>query len=118
MLQNFKLKALCIMYCGVAAVARAADPGNVAGHAVFQRWCVGCHVDSPLAPGTVALKAVRGPAAAVLEQRKDLSPVLIKAMVRRGFGGMPSFRRTEISVDELNALIAYLSGPAGSGGNE
>jgi len=110
-----KFIAAVISACGLAAAAYAADPGNAAGHAVFQRWCEGCHADSPLAPGTVALKAVREPGAAVLEQRTDLSPVLIRTMVRRGFGGMPSFRRIEISADELDALVAYLSGPAGSG---
>ncbi len=99
----------------LVAAAQAADPDNAAGHAVFQRWCAGCHADSPFAPGTVALKAVREPGAAVLEQRADLSPVLIRTMVRRGFGGMPSFRRIEISAEELDALVAYLSGPAGSG---
>ncbi len=101
--------------CCSALGAQAADPGNVAGHAVFATWCAGCHADSPLAPGTVALKAVRDPADAVLEQRTDLSPVLIRTIVRRGFGGMPSFRRIEISAEELDALVAYLSGPGGSG---
>lgn len=107
--------AVLVMACGLASVAQAADPANTAGLAVFQRWCAGCHANSPFAPGTVALKAVRDPAVAVLEQRADLSPVLIRTMVRRGFGGMPSFRRVEISADELDALVAYLSGPADSG---
>ena len=115
MLNRFKLAVMFVLACSAAGTTRAADPGSVAGHAVFQRWCAGCHADSPLAPGTVVLKAVRGPAVAVLEQRTDLSPVLIKTIVRHGFGGMPSFRRTEISVDELDALIAYLSGAAESG---
>jgi mono/diheme cytochrome c family protein len=106
-----------VFVTSLAAAAHAADRGNTAGHAVFQRWCAGCHADSPFAPGTVALKAVRDPGAAVLEQRTDLNPVLIRTMVRHGFGGMPSFRRIEISADELDALVAYLSGSAGSGDN-
>lgn len=117
MSERCKIIAAFAVACGLAAAAQAADPGNTAGHAVFQRWCAGCHADSPFAPGTVALKAVRDPAAAILEQRTDLGPVLIRTMVRRGFGGMPSFRRIEISADELDALVAYLSGPAGPGEN-
>lgn len=110
MLRYFMCKIFVILFCGYAAAVTATDEG----HAVFQSWCAGCHVDSPLAPGTVALKASRGEAAAVLEQRKDLSPILIKTIVRHGYGGMPSFRRTEISVGELNALVAYLVAPSGS----
>lgn len=110
-----KLIAVIGFTCGLVAAAQAADPDNAAGHAVFQRWCTGCHADSPLAPGTVALKAARGPAAAVLEQRADLSPVLIRTIVRRGFGGMPSFRRIEISAEELDQLVAYLGTPDGPG---
>lgn len=100
--------------CCCALAAEAADPGNATGRAVFQTWCAGCHADSPLAPGTVALKAMRDPGYAVLEQRTDLGPVLIRTIVRHGFGGMPSFRRIEISAAELDALVAYLSGPGGS----
>lgn len=112
------LKLVLILWCGYVTAVQSADAGNVAGYVVFQRWCAGCHADSALAPGTVALKATRGAAAAVLEQRGDLSPILIKTMVRRGYGGMPSFRRTEISVDELDALVAYLSAPITRGASE
>jgi len=115
MLDGCKFIAVFGFTCGLAAAAPAAEPETAAGHAVFQRWCAGCHVDSPFAPGTVALKAVRDPGAVVLEQRTDLSPALIRTMVRRGFGGMPSFRRIEISAAELDALVVYLGGSAGAG---
>ena len=118
MLDGCKFIAAFGFACGLAAAAQAADPGNAAGHAVFQTWCAGCHADSPLAPGTVALKAVREPDAVVLEQRTDLSPALIRTMVRRGFGGMPSFRRVEISAAELDALVAYLGGSSGAGAGQ
>lgn len=114
MREAWKFTAACVLVCGLAMSAPAADRENTAGQAVFQQWCAGCHADSPFAPGTVALKAVREPGAVILEQRADLSPVLIRTMVRRGFGGMPSFRRIEISEDELDALVAYLGGTASS----
>ncbi len=104
-----RLGIMLLMCCGYGAIAPAADAGNSAGHAVFMAWCAGCHADSPLAPATVALRAMRGAENAVLEQRKDLSPALIRTLVRRGYAGMPSFRRTEIGDQDLDALVAYLS---------
>jgi len=106
-----------ILACIITAAAQSASTDRQSGYAVFQRWCAGCHIDSPLAPGSVALKAARGPAAAVLEQRTDLSAELIRTMVRRGYGAMPSFRRTEISVAELDAVITYLSKTNAAGVN-
>ena len=94
-----------LVACVCSGPAAADEPGK----RVFDQWCAGCHADSPFAPGTIALKASRGEDQAVLEQRKDLAAVTIEVMVRRGFAGMPSFRRTEISADELAALVRYLA---------
>ena len=97
-----------MLLMGAAQPAAAADGG-----AVFTEWCAGCHADSPLAPGTVLLRAVRGDEFAVIERRRDLTPELIRHVVRRGKFGMPSFRRTEIGNDELEALVRYLTSSPG-----
>lgn len=78
------------------------------GKAVYQKWCMPCHADSPFAPGTIKLKASAGAERAALETRSDLTPELIISYVRNGFAGMPKFRRTEISNDELAALVKML----------
>ena len=48
----------------------------------------------------------KGKLPAVLEQRTDLTPVMIKSVVRHGFVGMPITRKTEISDAELEDVVA------------
>ena len=102
---------------------RAADPngGLVArGRDVFDQRCAECHgeipdemfgpVFLPPMPGTQALQArYRGELPAALEARTDLTPEYIEAVVRDGLRSMPFFRPTELSSDDLEALIAYLT---------
>jgi mono/diheme cytochrome c family protein len=45
----------------------------------------------------------------MLEERRDLSPELIRAAVRNGITVMPQFRKTELSDSQLEAIIAYLT---------
>ena len=79
------------------------------GKQVFSEWCAGCHADSPFAPATILLKQTRGPERAVIERRDDLDEAYIRHLVRRGTGGMPSFRRTEVSEAALDAVVDYLT---------
>jgi len=46
-----------------------------------------------------------------LEERTDLDPAFIRAIVRGGLNGMPRARKTELSDDELAAIGAYLNRP-------
>lgn len=78
------------------------------GKDVYMKWCNGCHMDSPFAPGTIYLRKARGDELALILERKDLSADYLNHLVRKGMNGMPLFRRTEISDDELRALIAFL----------
>ena len=90
---------------------QAATPGLVdTGHKVFKHWCAPCHSNSAHMPGTQALQAkYKGAVPAVLEQRTDLTPAVIRTFVRQGMNIMPPFRKTEISDTDLDALAAYLS---------
>jgi mono/diheme cytochrome c family protein len=88
----------------------AAQP--IDGKRVFASQCAACHAPGPRMPGTAALAAKYGkdlPAA--LEERTDLTPDLVRQFVRHGVSVMPSFRKTEISDAELDALGRYLSNP-------
>ena len=88
------------------------------GHEVFQARCNLCHGDYPkdikpgMVPmaGTQALKAkYKGSKPALLEQRTDLTPELVRFYVRHGQGIMPFFRPTEVSDADLDAIAAYLT---------
>lgn len=84
--------------------------GDELGQRVFNKWCAPCHADGPTFAGTVALgekyKGTQVPPQ--LEKRTDLTPETIRYFVRNGVYTMPTFRNTEISPDELDALSLYL----------
>ena len=90
------------------------------GQEVFEQRCAACHaavpkdmIGPPYMPpmaGTQALQArYKGAKPAELEQRTDLTPAFVTAIVRGGLNSMPFFRPTELSNDDLTALGAYLA---------
>ncbi|HEV7445560.1 MAG TPA: cytochrome c [Steroidobacteraceae bacterium] len=80
------------------------------GYAEYQNSCSVCHGPMPERPGTRALAAkYKGSVPAMLEERRDLSPELIRAVVRNGITVMPHFRKTELSDTQLDAIVAYLT---------
>ena len=85
--------------------------GQPRGYVQYQNYCSSCHAAGPEArPGYEALKARYGdkePAA--LSDRTDLTPELVRTMVRTGISIMPFFRKTEISDADLDAIAAYLT---------
>ncbi len=102
--------ALSALHAGAAAAQ--PDPGR----AVFERWCAECHARPAGAvtlrklPGTSALTRKYGAAKpGALEDRRDLTPEIVKAFVRTGVASMPPFRKTEVDDDALDALAAYLA---------
>lgn len=98
---------LAAAFC-VGWPAHANPPSQ--GKQVFDRWCSACHAPGRRMPGTAALAAkYNGQIPAALEQRRDLTPELVKFFVRHGVSIMPQFRKTEITDTELDALAEYLS---------
>ena len=81
------------------------------GAAVFNNWCSACHSRGPRnAPGTTSLQAkYQGSVPAALEDRRDLTPELVKLFVRNGVAMMAPLRKTEVSDADLDALAAYLT---------
>jgi mono/diheme cytochrome c family protein len=93
-----------------AADANAQGAPQSRGHQVFDKWCAPCHGPGLAKPATAALQfKYKGDPPALLEQRTDLTPEIVRTMVRTGVYTMPPFRKTEISDDDLDALTAYLS---------
>jgi mono/diheme cytochrome c family protein len=80
----------------VQAKPTQLDAQELAGQRVFMRECNGCHPqgDGGLGP---ALNDKPVPAAA------------IKLQVREGLGAMPAFADSEITAEELDALVAFMS---------
>lgn len=81
------------------------------GKRTFNKWCTHCHAPGAMEhAGTIALRfKYQGKKPEALENRVDLHPVVTEAFVRNGVKSMPSFRRTEISDEELEALANYLA---------
>jgi mono/diheme cytochrome c family protein len=112
-------QTLFLLLVGLANSVLAQTPSETNGKAVFDKWCTPCH--GAVAPknvmfGTGALAGTsalavkyKGKLPAVLEQRTDLAPALIKTVVRHGLYGMPITRKTEVSDVELEDVVAYLT---------
>jgi len=84
--------------------------GQPAGYVEYQKYCSACHGPGAGRPGTAALEAkYKGAEPALLDQRTDLTPELVKTYVRNGISVMPFFRKTEISDAELEAIARYLT---------
>lgn len=88
----------------------AADTAPLDGKALFAQHCAACHAAGPGHPGTssLAIKYKGTDQPALLEERKDLNPAIVRVFVRYGVGAMPFFRKTEISDAEVEAIGRYL----------
>lgn len=101
---------------GTQALAAPDQSQIERGHHVYQKWCYPCHGPGSDKPGTNAM-AAQGLKPAVLDERTDLTPQAIRGFVRHGIYFMPTFRKTEISDADLDAIAAYLmrnNKPAGT----
>lgn len=74
--------------------------------ALFVEKCGMCH--RQMGMGTVLLARRMDPKKAMLEQRSDLTPALIRAVVRSGMGNMPRITRGEVSDKQLETITSYL----------
>jgi (+)-pinoresinol hydroxylase len=105
-------KALLLVALSAVFVSQAfaaPDESQVErGHRVYQKWCFPCHGPGNDKPGTIAL-ASHGVKPAALEERTDLTPEMVKTFVRHGVYFMPTFRKTEITDADLDAIAAYLT---------
>jgi len=110
-MKNPRIVLLALLAIAVPAGAQRTPvrpaPVQSTGEATYQKWCSDCH-STATGPGSIALqRKYQGTPPAILRQRTDLSPDLVKAAVRNGASFMPSFRKTEISDAELAALAGY-----------
>ena len=95
-----------------APSAMEASLAEMSGEALFGTHCARCHNpgDAGVYPGTQQLSLTRGEEKAVLLERDDITPAYVRQVVRHGIGAMATFRPSEISASELDALAVYVAG--------
>jgi mono/diheme cytochrome c family protein len=99
------------------ALSRAADAAQLErGKAAFTYWCATCHGAGTFENGrtlagttSLGVKYKGTNISPVLEERTDLLPDYVKAVIRNGIKGMPTFRKTEISASDADAIGAYIA---------
>ena len=79
------------------------------GEAIYEKHCSHCHSPGMNFPGTHQLTKTRGEDNGVLIERNNLVDVYVKTIVRNGLNGMPTFKPTQITESELDALAAFLA---------
>ncbi|HYM36747.1 MAG TPA: cytochrome c, partial [Steroidobacteraceae bacterium] len=97
--------AIC---CSVAAAY--ADEG--AGQQAFAARCLKCHSESGFATATLSRRV--GEDKSLIEQRTDLAPEFIRHAVRNGIVSMPAITRVEVTDEELDSIVRYLTRPRAS----
>ena len=101
---------------GIAAVplvlsaAFAQDALVTQGQEVYLARCEYCHGTGRQQGGTMTLRRrYQGAVPAPLAERTNLAPEYIRAVVRTATNGMAPIRMTEVSEQDLEAVIAYLT---------
>ena len=89
----------------------AEDAEIEKGEEIYLGRCEYCHGEGPhrSATSTLGRRYKDTEIAAVLSERTDLTPDVIRAFVRNATPSMAPVRKTEISDEELEWLIAYLT---------
>jgi len=82
---------------------------EITGKNVFDKKCSHCHAPGNENPGTRQLGLTRGADKAVMEQRNDLNGEYIRYIVRHGLMSMPAFVPTDITEQQMDELIRYLT---------
>lgn len=104
----FRMASLALVLA--AGAVQAADKATIErGQSVYRQWCLSCHGTGQHTPGTMALFfKYEGKVPPMLEHRSDLTADALRVFIRQGVSVMPSFRKTEISDVDIDAMGAYL----------
>ena len=85
----------------------AQDADNL-GKETYDLWCGICHDAGEGFAGTQMLALTRAEGLSVMKDNDTLVGPYIELVVRKGLGMMPVFRKTEITDEQLEALIEYI----------
>jgi mono/diheme cytochrome c family protein len=75
--------------------------------ALYVEKCSMCH--RQMGMGTVILARRMDPKIAILEDRPNLPPAFVSAVVRSGLGNMPPISKGEVSDEQLARIANYLA---------
>ena len=99
-----QLIAAAVVGAGIAAPARCETAGDaIAGRAIAERWCVGCH----LIDGAVETSDAAVPLAA-LARRPRYESNALAAFLTVPHGGMPDLSLTQREIADLIAFVETL----------
>lgn len=99
------MKVVALALLALFAPAGFAD--DAADKQAFAARCAKCHAEA--GTGTFMLGRRLGKDRAMLERRTDLPPELIRHVVRHGIVSMPPITRVEVTDEELDAIVRYLT---------
>ena len=100
-----KLLQIVCLLSGLITLSLSAQDGE----AIYQANCSHCHDPGMNNPGTQQLTKTRGEENGILIDRDNLVDVYVKTIVRNGLNGMPTFKPTQITESELEALAEFLA---------
>ena len=82
---------------------------HAAGRQEYQFICGPCHFSTSTGYGAFKLRQRLGNDKALLHQRADLTAELIRVAVRNGFGTMPALSMVEVTNEQLEHIVSYLT---------
>jgi mono/diheme cytochrome c family protein len=89
------------LHCGTANADQSTD------QQAFVARCAKCHGET--GTGTFMLARRYGKDQSMLERRSNLAPEFIRHVVRNGIVSMPAITRVEVTDEELDAIVRYLT---------
>lgn len=101
-------RTLLMFTAALAATPALAEERPRPPEKTYSLFCAGCHDAGNQAPGTNLLRLKREPGQAVLKGRQDLPAAYVREVVRKGYIEMAPFRYSEITDQELDALIEWI----------
>ncbi len=106
-MRKFLAAALPLLAVATFAVSVNAAEQQSAGAALYHHECVPCHAAG--ATASIMLAKRVGKDKALLTQRDDLDPDYIRTVVRRGINSMMPLSRVQVTDDQLNEIIHFLT---------
>jgi len=114
------ISALLLLSCSVDGISAPGNPGSASVSTeadsdispatpeaiLFAEKCAMCHRHNGMGTGLLARRMPEDQA--MLENRTDLTSVLIQTAVRRGIGTMPPLSRAEVSDAQLREIERHL----------
>lgn len=100
-----------LVFAVLASTASVGSENSApeSGREAYERECAICH--EGFGTGSIMLGRRLGKDRAQLSSRTDLVPDYVRHVVRHGLNSMPALSRVEVTEQQLEGIIAYLTAP-------